>query len=148
VPLDVILDALLAAVALALVGYLALVLRRRYLARVGGTFDCSIRVKHGALAPLGKGWVLGLARYAEDRLDWYRVFSYSPRPRRVLRRRDLQVQGRRTPTGNEALALVSGAVVVECRARGGQVELAMTDEALTGFLAWLESAPPGRHYPR
>jgi hypothetical protein len=25
------------------------------------------------------------------------------------------------------------------------VELAMTEEALTGFLAWLEASPPGSH---
>ena len=36
-------------------------------------------------------------------------------------------------------------MVVECRvAEGhGTVELAMSDAALTGFLAWLEAAPPG-----
>jgi len=35
--------------------------------------------------------------------------------------------------------------VVECRGRNGDgtVELAMSDAALTGFLAWLEAAPPG-----
>jgi hypothetical protein len=36
-------------------------------------------------------------------------------------------------------------VVVECRVTegDGRVELAMSDGALTGFLAWLEAAPPG-----
>jgi hypothetical protein len=36
-------------------------------------------------------------------------------------------------------------VVVECStgADAGQVELAMSEGALTGFLAWLEAAPRG-----
>jgi hypothetical protein len=37
-------------------------------------------------------------------------------------------------------------VVVECSAGEypAPVELAMSEAALTGFLSWLESAPPGR----
>jgi Protein of unknown function (DUF2550) len=60
------------------------------------------------------------------------------------------VLNRRQPTPDEAASLGEGAVVVECRiaeADGtvgdGTVELAMSDAALTGFLAWLEAAPPG-----
>ncbi|MCC5697686.1 DUF2550 domain-containing protein [Klebsiella pneumoniae] len=30
---------------------------------------------------------------------------------------------------------------------GPQLELAMGRDALTGFLSWLESAPPGRSVP-
>ena len=29
----------------------------------------------------------------------------------------------------------------------GEVEIAMGPDALTGFLSWLESAPPGRSIP-
>ena len=36
--------------------------------------------------PSGKGWVYGVARYNGDRIEWFRVFSYAPRPRRVLER--------------------------------------------------------------
>jgi hypothetical protein len=37
--------------------------------------------------------------------------------------------------------------VVECRAgeAADTVELAMGESALTGFLAWLEAAPPGQY---
>ena len=44
----------------------------------------------------------------------------------------------------EVFSLLAGAVVVKCRHDEGFVEFAMSPDALTGFLAWLESAPPGR----
>lgn len=120
-------------------------LRRRLIQRSGGTFDCSLRwdvPKEGD--PGGKGWAYGVARYNSDRVEWYRVFSYSPRPRRVLERSAIEVAGRRVPDGEEELALLSDAVVLTCVHRGTRLELAMSDDALTGFLAWLEAAPPGQ----
>jgi hypothetical protein len=135
-------DFLALVVILVLVGLTALAVRRRVITRRGGTFDCSLRLHPGGH---GKGWALGIGRYAGDRFEWYRVFSYAARPRRVMARRDLQVIDRRKPDGTEAFSLLAGAVVV--RAREGQqpVEFAMSPEALTGFLAWVESAPPGAH---
>jgi len=41
-------------------------------------------------------------------------------------------------------SLLAGAVVVKCRHDTSFVEFAMSPDALTGFLAWLESAPPGQ----
>jgi len=147
--MDVVIGILGLAFALAVLAYACFVLRRWVIARRGGTFDCSLRIRPGGDPPpgpdLGQGWTLGTARYAEDMLEWYRVFSFSPRPRWVFPRRELEVRGRRVPDGPEALALLSGAVVLECRWRDQSVELAMADDALTGFLAWLESAPPGQH---
>ena len=29
----------------------------------------------------GRGWLLGLGRYSGDALEWFRIFSLSPRPR-------------------------------------------------------------------
>ena len=92
----------------------------------------------------GKGWVFGIARYNNDSVEWFRVFSYSPRPRRVLQRSRIEVLYRRTPEGQEELALLSGAVVLSCLHAGVPLELAMSEDALTGFLAWLEAAPPGQ----
>jgi hypothetical protein len=37
----------------------------------------------------------------------------------------------------------SGAVVLRCRTGVDELELAMRQDTLTGFLSWLESAPPG-----
>ncbi|QMU79147.1 DUF2550 domain-containing protein [Streptacidiphilus sp. PB12-B1b] len=92
----------------------------------------------------GKGWVFGIARYNNDSVEWFRVFSYAPRPRRVLQRSRIEVLYRRTPEGQEELALLSGAVVLTCLHAGEPLELAMSEDALTGFLAWLEAAPPGQ----
>jgi hypothetical protein len=135
------LDVFAALVVLVLVGLIALALRRRVLTRSGGTFDCSLRLRPGGY---GKGWALGIGRYAGDSLEWYRVFSYAARPREVFARRDLEIVDRRPPVGPEVFSLLAGAVVVKCRQGDGSIEFAMSPEALTGFLAWLESAPPGQ----
>jgi hypothetical protein len=135
------LDVFAALVVVVLIGLVVLALRRRLLTRSGGTFDCSLRLRPGGY---GKGWALGLGRYAGDSLEWYRVFSYAARPREVLTRRDLVILERRPPLGPEAFSLLAGAVVVKCRHDETFVEFAMSPEALTGFLAWLESAPPGQ----
>lgn len=146
--LIVLADVAVALVALGLVGVGLLLARRRVLSRSGGTFECSLRLREGAH---GKGWVLGIGRYAGDALEWYRTFSYSMRPRRALPRHGLQVVERREPTGIESFALQAGSVVVrladgaassEDSSRAG-VELAMSRDSLTGFLSWVESAPPG-----
>lgn len=141
-----------AVIAAALLGLFVFGLRRRLIQRPGGTFDCSLRpapaegAEPGAAGSGkgGKGWVYGVARYSGDRVEWFRVFSYAPRPRRVLLRPAIEVMGRRDPQGSEELALLSDAVVLSCVHRGDRLELAMSDDALTGFLAWLEAAPPGQ----
>ena len=136
------LDGLAVLVVVALLGLVLLFVRRRVITRRGGTFDCSVRLRE---APHGKGWVLGIGRYDGERLEWYRVFSFAMRPKRVLGRRHLQVVERRSPRGPEVFALLADAVVVRCLdGEGpGSVELAMGQDTLTGFLAWLESSPPG-----
>jgi Protein of unknown function (DUF2550) len=135
------LDGLALVVALVLAALVALVVRRRFLTRSGGTFDCSLRLRRGSH---GKGWALGIGRYAGDVLEWYRVFSYSTRPKRVMARQGLQVVERRAPRGPEGYALLAGAVVVRCRDGSDAIEFAMSEGALTGFLSWIESAPPGQ----
>ncbi|MFF3290613.1 DUF2550 domain-containing protein [Streptomyces sp. NPDC003023] len=132
-------------VALVVIGLFVFGLRRRLIQRSGGTFDCSLRwnIPEGQ-DPTGKGWVYGVARYSGDRIEWFRIFSYAPRPRRVLERSAIEVVARRTPEGEEELALLSDAVVLGCLHRGIRLELAMSEDALTGFLAWLEAAPPGQ----
>ncbi|QKW09190.1 DUF2550 domain-containing protein [Streptomyces sp. NA04227] len=137
----------IALVVLVLVGLFCFGLRRRIIQRSGGTFDCSLR--WDAPTPeessrSGKGWTYGIARYSGDRVQWFRVFSYAPRPRRILERATIEVVGRRAPEGEEELALLSDAVVLTCVHRDTRLELAMSEDALTGFLAWLEAAPPGQ----
>lgn len=135
--------AVIGAMVAALVLFVLLfVLRRILLTRKVGAFDCSMRT-----SPEGRrtGWVLGVARYRPDRLDWFRAFAISPRPVRSLPRGALAVLDSRRPHGAEAYSVMPGAVVVRCEHAGTTLELAMSKDAYTGFSSWLESAPPGQN---
>ncbi|NPC98440.1 DUF2550 domain-containing protein [Nocardioides sp. zg-DK7169] len=119
---------------------LALVLRRRFLSRDGGTFELSYRVRSDRP---GRGWVLGLGRYSGERLEWFRIFSLSPRPKRSWDRSSLSYEVRRVAEGHEEMSLYPDHVIIGCASPAGQVELAMSVASLTGFQAWLEARPPG-----
>lgn len=119
---------------------IVLVVRRRVLSRHGGTFDLSVRDVN---QPDGRGWVLGLGRYREDSLDWYRIFSPLPVPKRSWRRNDLTFVSQREPRRSEEYSLYAGHVVVVCSMPRGEVELAMSPSSLTGLQSWLEAGPPG-----
>ena len=122
----------------------SIAVRRRALQRGGGTVEVSLRLRS---SQPGAGWALGVGRFAGDELQWYRVLSLAPRPRRTLSRRDLSICRQRAPEGPERYALLDGAVVMECRSARGPVTLAMDPSAVTGFLAWLEARPPGATLP-
>jgi hypothetical protein len=117
-----------------------LVARRRLLARNGGTFELSVRETRQVE---GRGWVLGMGRYREDSLEWFRIFSPMPGPKRSWRRNDLSVMSQREPVGAEEFALYAGHVVVVARTPRGEAELAMSPSSLTGLQSWLEAGPPG-----
>ena len=118
----------------------ALILRRRWLSRYGGTFELSYRARDSGP---GRGWLLGLGRYAGDHLEWFRIFSVSPRPKRTWPRSALAYVERREPEGVEQLSLYPGHVVIRCETPDGPVELALGSSSLMGFQSWLEAAPPG-----
>jgi hypothetical protein len=125
-------------------GLALLAVRRRVLLRPAGAIDMSLRTRFGRI---GGGWALGVGRYAGDDLLWYRLFALTVKPSRSLSRAGLEVLGRRLPTGAESWAVQAGAVIVECRDETGPVQVAMSSGAVTGFLSWLESAPPGFTVP-
>jgi hypothetical protein len=136
---------LLAVVAVVAVGIAS---RRLLLGRTGGTVECGLRASEAA------AWRLGLAAYLPDQLRWYSAFGLRLRPNEVFYRSSLSIMGRRPAAQTEAVSIGAGTVVVECKAgpewgsvvpdqEPRTVELAMSQEALTGFLAWLEAAPPG-----
>jgi len=116
--------------------------RRALIERGGGTVDCGLR-RPGDDHP----WRLGVASYQPDELRWHQVFGVLLRPDESFPRSTLTVVSRRTPDSHEANSLGPGMVVVECRAgeRAEPMELAMSESALTGLLAWLEAAPPATH---
>ena len=124
---------------LGVAGALGIAARRILIGRGGGTVECGLRRGQD------HGWRLGLAAYLPDQLDWYRAFGIRLRPDEIFDRHALSVISRRRAGPAEAISLGPGTVVVECYAGPGtpSVELAMTRDALTGFLAWLEATPPG-----
>ena len=124
--------------------------RRYLLERSGGTVECALR------RPAGSGaWRLGVLSYQRDTLRWHGALGVLLRPERVFSRRSLSVVARRPAGPSETVTLGADRIVVEVSVKpaadasgsspGEHVELAMTDQALTGFLAWLESSPPGSH---
>ena len=124
--------------------------RRYLLERTGGTVDCALRI------PAGNGsWRLGVLLYAHDSLRWHGALGVLLRPEHVFHRRWLTVISRRPADATETVTLGEDRIVVEVsveppadgteKPEGEHVELAMTDQALTGFLAWLEASPPGSH---
>jgi hypothetical protein len=114
---------------------------RRILLERRGTVECGLR------KPPSGTWRLGVATYEADELRWYDTVGVLLSPEEVLERRTLSVASRREADPAETALLRPGMVVVTCRA--GEVpetiELAMGESALTGFLAWLEAAPPGSY---
>jgi hypothetical protein len=120
----------------------ALAARRYWLERGGGTVECGLRYPSG----LGS-WRLGVVSYERDELHWYGAFGVGLRPERVFSRRSLQVASRRPVKPAESTVLGPSWIVVEAKTglTDAPVELAMTDQALTGLLAWIEASPPGSH---
>jgi hypothetical protein len=118
--------------------------RRRWLGRQGGTFDCSARLE---TATPNRGWVLGVARYSGDWLDWHRVFGFALSPRLRFHRAGTTIADQRPPSAKEMLSLYEGQRVVslvQTAGDAGTVEIALGAQELTGLLSWLEGAPPGR----
>ena len=113
--------------------------RRALLEHRGGTVECGLR-RPGP----DSSWRLGVASYQPDELRWHQIFGLLLRPDEIFPRSMLTVTSRRAPEPAEAANLGPGLVVVECRAgeQAEPMELAMSEPALTGLLAWLESAPP------
>ena len=130
---------LLVILVLALASAAGIAVRRTLIERGGGSVECGLR--HVG----DRRWRLGLAAYQPGELCWYPVFGLRLRPGEVYDRHALSVVSRRPADPEEATSVGSGSVVVECAIGPAAelIELALSEGALTGFLAWLEAAPPG-----
>lgn len=122
-----------------------LFVRRALVTRSGGIIRLSVRV---TTMLDGRGWSPGFGRFADDELRWYRMFSFAIRPKRVLSRKGLAVERRRLPEGQERLSMPADWVILRCTSHHAPVEIAMARSTVTGFLSWLEAAPPGAVSPR
>jgi hypothetical protein len=131
-------------------GYLAY--RRLTLMRGGGVDVClrrrsafeGRRGERTMAKDTSAGWHFGVGRYRGDELAWFRLTSFRPGPTVVLDRTELEIVDRRPPTPAESYAIPAADSVLNCRVGETTIELAMSPGVLTGFLSWLESAPPGR----
>lgn len=132
-------------VAVILGALLILFVRRALVTRSGGIIRLSVRV---STMLDGRGWSPGFGRFAGDELRWYRMFSFALRPKRVLSRKGLAVERRRLPEGQERLSMPADWVILRCTSHHAPVEIAMARSTVTGFLSWLEAAPPGAVSPR
>jgi Protein of unknown function (DUF2550) len=114
----------------------AFLLRRRFLLSGLGAVTMYLR-------PVSSPrWSVGVAWYRGESLLWYRGLSLSARPQERLCRTELRVESRRSP-GRDDLALPADVVVLSIGTPEGPRELAMDSSTVTGFLSWVESAPPG-----
>jgi hypothetical protein len=116
-----------------------LFIRRGLMARAG-TIRLNLRV---STMLDGRGWSPGFGRFVGEELRWYRMFSFAIRPKRVLSRRGLVIERRRSPEGQERLTMPPDWVILRCISHQAPVEIAMAKSTVTGFMSWLESAPPG-----
>lgn len=112
--------------------------RRAWLARSGGIFSCELNLGD-AQHPR---WVLGLARYSGEHLEWFRAVSCRLRPQYAFRRSSTTARGAGSTKDPESL----GQRVLQLEARSAGEprvwELALDVDSATGLLAWLEAAPP------
>jgi hypothetical protein len=132
-------------VGICLVALLALLFviffRARLLMLGGGTIRLQVRVS--TLVP-GRGWSSGIGRFSGDELRFHRMFSLALRPKRVLDRSDLVIEEQRLPEGPERLTMPGHWIVLRLATRGDRIDIAMAESTVTGFLSWLEAAPPGQ----
>ena len=113
----------------------AFLLRRRFLLSGLGAVTMWLRPVRSPR------WSVGVAWYGGDMLLWYRGLSLAVRPHERLWRAELKVASQRSP-GRDDLALPSDVVVLTITTPQGTRELAMDSSTVTGFLSWVESAPP------
>lgn len=127
--------------ACAVVGWLAV--RRLRMIRAGGV-DVALRRVRATAPHSTRGWNLGVGRYRGDEFAWYRVISLGSWANVVLNRPELEITDRRRPGPTEEYVVPADSTILRLRDGQRTVEMAMTSDVLTGFLSWLEAAPPGR----
>lgn len=121
-----------------------LLVRRIWLVRAVGSFDC--RAMLDTTAP-GTRWVSGVARFRGEELWWYPYFGWTFMPKlRFPRQRTIALPGHDLAEDDREEECADYRVVPLSRQIGGGTavwELAMAPAAVTALLSWLEAAPPG-----
>lgn len=122
-------------------------LRRRYIARGESLTVCGLKQSST------DRWHVGLLRFGDNALEWYKLGGVSLRPHRRWQRQTLLLEAP-APLGEESIAILPGAWRVPCatvptRSGAGAVsapdafELALQAPAYTALRSWQEASPPG-----
>ena len=119
----------------------AIFFRRRLLMFGGGTIRLQVRIN--TRVP-GRGWSAGIGQFVGDELRYHRMFSFAIRPKCVLDRCSVSVTQARLPEGPERLNMPGHWIILRCTNGSADLEIAMAESTVTGFLSWLEAGPPGQ----
>ncbi|HET9897702.1 MAG TPA: DUF2550 family protein [Streptosporangiaceae bacterium] len=131
---------LIAGVILALLYVAAVAVRRMAIRRPGGAVECSLRTEGD------DRWRRGVAAYRTDQLYWFSSRGVCLRPNAAFDRHSLQLVARHDHEMARPPRAARQTVVVRFEAGADRepVWLALSRDALTGLLAWLEAGP--RHW--
>ncbi|MFV0532387.1 MAG: DUF2550 domain-containing protein [Cumulibacter sp.] len=129
---------LIVVLALVVAAIAIFVFRRRRILILQGAIEMSVH--RGSV--LRGGWVLGVARYADEHLEWFRLTSYRAGPSLRISRRGTTIAWREEPASNDAVWMPPDAIVLHLDTMDGPQRVAVPKTALTGLLSWWESAPP------
>lgn len=130
---------LVLAIIVIVVPLVGLIMRRRWLSQRGWVFDCSLR----SLTTPSSGWMLGVARFHGETVEWYRVFSWSLKPMVTFVRGTVDVSPTRRPEAGDDVGLGTEARLIDVTGPTVNVSLATSPADMMAFLSWVESAPPG-----
>lgn len=115
-------------------GLVALVVRRRVIARGEPLAMVALR--------RGDSWKLGMTRLSTDSVQWFPVIGASVRPRVVWRRGELDLGAPGPVTVAKPIAMPDP-VQVECTVGIDHFLIAIAPGDYTALRSWSESAPPG-----
>lgn len=115
-----------------------------------------LTLRHGGTAAIlrvlpaadGAGWRHGIIRYEDSGLVFYKLSSLRPGPDSKISRLGIEVDGRRSPQGNEFDIMSEDIVILDVSGGADQYEIALDGGALTAFLSWVESRPSDRSQRR
>ncbi len=121
---------LIACVLTPMIYVLVVATRRAAIRRPGGAVECSLRQDGD------DRWRRGVAAYRTDQLYWFSSYGVGFRPYAAFDRRALQLVSRQEYDSGDSIV-----ARFETGTDGDPVCLAMSKDALTGMLAWLEASP-------
>lgn len=98
-------------------------------------------------SPEGRRWRHGVLLFSDSYARFYKVRSILPWGDVLMPRHSIEIVSRRTAGTSDQGALHEGAGVLRIRVHDKDYEMAMSGDADTALVAWLESSPSTRRDP-